>query len=328
MPQTKPKKSTKISKPRVKPKAITQTKKPPTRNMSIPKSIMTHVCALNDPFCAHAEQGRYGDSGRVKSLPLTMHYSHTVTTDASGNGACLILPQFLNSSPLEIPSSNVNTNDFSTAAVAFYPWPGMTYTPTQVRLVTFGVTIRGISAPMYRSGLVKVRVFGHNTGAALGIVNTRDYLCDEYADVPLSDCREIAVKSRRISDIATHWQLPDHYLASGGAATTWVSPGFQSIAVHIVGGPASVGVLTIEVLEHWELVLGDNDPMQRLAQQPLPTSNVMKEAAETVSNASKSIFTGGVKMATAYIAKAAKNAIAGYLGGPMAVAGMNAIMID
>lgn len=277
-------------------------------SVSVPPRAVSFICGLNDPFCEHATNTRYGDSGKVRSIQWTRRLLTTLVTNGEGNVASLIAPSYL-SNPV-LPTASVDGFGFSPANAT----NAYAISAQSVRLTSVGFIVRAISAPLYRSGLVKMRVFSATTGTKLGYVQTFSYYCDESLDIAMADMHEVAGRLGRLDDSALLFRKPNYYGDVDTGVVEWVSPGFQCIAIHLVGGQPDTAVYTIETVEHWEVVMDDEIGFQTLATYPPATSAVLKDVADEASSTLKTIYKYGIKELGAAVVGVAKKAISARLG--------------
>lgn len=270
-------------------------------------SVRSHatevVCGLNDPFCEHARGARYMDVGHVRSLAVPFHSRTTISTDGSGKGATLFLPNYVN-------------DPFVPAA----SWTGSTYSPGYFtargnlpcfasRLVTMGLVLRNTAAPMYASGIVRIRVFAVPNGSGFFYLNPESYNCADYFDIPLQDLKEFAVRFNRTDETSKLFKISTTYAAAGASAIDWVSPAFTAVSVSIHGGPASTSPIDVEIFENWECTFSDSDGMAQLALPPIPKSPLLDQATDLVSSKAKSLFKEGMKSAGKWILDSASKAL-------------------
>lgn len=260
----------------------------PTR---IPREMVSQVCALTDPFCKHAFGGKYPDDSPTRTVPYAKHYTATVTTNSEGNGCVVVLPNYLYRSsttgPMLGTTVDLTTSTFSAASVPLASANG-------VRLVSMGVRVRNIAAPLSAAGMVHLRTYPNSNSSGFGIIDVAAYNGRQTLDVPLQDCKNVVV-------LPPHGYQPPElfYTVSTISPTTsvidWVSPGYLPATIAVIGGPASTPVLQLEFVEHWEMYFGDDSEAGFLATPPPPANALVTNAAARVTSSVGNLFIEGVE---------------------------------
>lgn len=268
------------------------------------------VCAVSDPFCRAASSGRYSGLGSLRTAVYNYHASFAfAVNNASGNSSVLFSPSFNTNSFL---TATLTGTAASVAGVVYTDDPiKSNLTPTGARLVSYGIRLRSTTAPLYASGLVKIRLYSTSQPSTLSTYDISTFNCDDYLDVRLQDLSDTCIVLNRIGLQAKEFgTIGNKGALTGGTIFTYVSPGFQYCTVSVVGGPPSVVCLDFEVFENWELVFNDSSANMMFAaiQPPLPT--LIQAAQDTVQNTVKGIFIGGVQAVGRFVIKAATNALA------------------
>lgn len=284
------------------------------------------VCGLNDPFCDHAIGAKYSGFGRVRTLTVPYHYRTSIATNATGDGGCLLVPNFLNQPVLP--------GVFTGATGAYGTMVGTTILSgvTSYRIVTFGAIVRCFTSPLNTTGMLCIRTFSPKTGASLLSITSTTYNCDESRDMSLKNVDEVCINVKRTDNTSKDLIDPTTTVATGGGINTWVSPGFQVVQVALFGAPVSVPVLDVEVFVNYEVTLDDGVSTQLLA-TPSPVNNpLVEKVSNLVTAETKSIVSGGALTFGKYIVNSAiKTAVAVGVGmitkSPSAVRG-TALLVD
>lgn len=284
-----------------------------TTNPKVSSQLSRHVhavCSITDPFCQHANGAKYFVESSARTLPFQNHFRYTLATNSEGYGSVIITPGYNVFTALGAMTGG-------TAAYTTYLSTGGIASPATYRIVSWGVKVRKISAPLYASGMVRIRGFAVKDGSTLGSVVINTYNCDASEDLPLQSCAEMCVVGRRIDYTHTKFNAP---IATnpGSSVTDWVSPGWAAYTISIDGGPASTGVFDLEFFVNYELTFSDSDSNALLCTPPLPPNPAASAAASAVYTAGKGIFTNGVVAAAKWIEGKAATAVATYFGGPAA----------
>lgn len=288
-----------------------------------PAHHVNSICSLNDPFCDHAIGAKYFDSTASRSLAHKVQQYYYITTNASGSAANLILPNYINLWP-QVPSTITGTNcDYASPATPNQPIGGEI---GQYRIVSFGLRLKCIAAPLYASGIVNIRYLSSQSGASYASVDGTTNRFDTQLNIPLQDCKDVVLLGRRCNATSTFYTAPTTTLASGAFPQTWVGNGWDTIHIFVSGAPVSSNVLAVEFMVHYESVPDDSNAIGALMTPAKVANPLITEASQAISSTAKSIFTAGIGAASNYVKKAAIAAIAMRLGGPGAARA--AIMVD
>jgi len=159
-----------------------------------------------------------------------------------------------------------------------------------------GMIIRSIVAPLSASGMVRIRGFGVRDTGIFASVRLDTYYCDFYEDVPLFNCKEVAVVFRRLDQTAKNWVNPGPSgLAPTAAANNQLLPGFGAVMIAVDGGPASLASLDVEYFSNWEIIIDDSDATAQLATRPPPYSPHADAVVAEVSSAMQTVYLEGKK---------------------------------
>jgi hypothetical protein len=261
------------------------------------------VCSLTDPFCKHALSAKYMDMSSTRSLPYSSHLRTTITTGVQGTGALLFTPNYFYQ-PYQVGAfAGATVYNFGTAMTA-----GPSLVASAYRITSMGVIVRSVVAPLSASGMVRVRGYANKTATNLGTIDTGNYNCDFYEDIPIYNCKELAIVAKRLDPTCENWRTPSETTPST-AVTAWISPGWGAFCVSVDGAVVSTTVLDVEIILHWEIQLDDTDVTAQLATQAIPYNPVVKQATDMVSSTSKNIFQGGIRMVGTYIQQKALSAL-------------------
>lgn len=237
----------------------------------------------------------------------------TISTNAGGQAAYLLTPNFLNGWALPNSAGAFPTLTFGNAFAA----RSVITAATNVRLVSWGFKINHISTPLSSSGVVMIRGLASQVGASMTTIDVSTMNADVIANVPLQDCREVAIVGKRANTNSQFYTSPSGILSSGAAGVSLYSGfGWDSYVIAINGGPASAGALNVEIFENWEIVIDDSDATAQLMIKPPTANNVATKAAAVVTSTAETVFLHGVGMASAYLKRAAITALGGLFAGP------------
>lgn len=286
--------------------AYPQTTK--TSQAVVPRALVHQVCGLTDPFCLHAVGAKYPDSSRVRTLTYPYRQVMTFSTNGLGRIAALFVPNYFRDALTPMADVSPNTATWTPAGIAPVIPDVVGY-----RIVSCGLRVRRIVAPLYASGTVHIRVLGAQAALGVSDVDVLSFARSECIDIALQDCKETIIAGTRSA------QMPQNFYSGTDPGTDpllYTPSGFQPITVFVDGAPINTPVITIEYIIHYELTFDDNSGTALLATPP-PQSNPMVTAVSSkLSSVGKSIFVSGLESFSKYVVSAASGAIATYLGGP------------
>jgi len=265
------------------PQALASTPRRRRRNRNanggVPRELVSRVCGIVDPFCDHAMGAKYPDDSSTRTLPYTMRTLAYLSTDANGDGGFILLPQYsynpyTNMATGTLP--NVTTwGNFNTSGA-----PGIAGVDSY-RIVSIGVKLRNIVAPLSSSGIVSLRTFPHTSGANLEPLNYTTYNCSQSGNVALQHCKEYTI-------VVPHTaQMPQvFYKTADDSASVagWNAKGFEPVTIYVSGAAASTNVLAIETVIHYELTFDDSSGLQQAATPPPPANAVITTTANRVTS--------------------------------------------
>jgi hypothetical protein len=277
--------------------------------------MVEQVCGLNDPFCPAANGAKQPDNSGIRSLSYPIHQRYSITTDANGDGGILFVPQYFYNPAL--------VGTFTGTSGVFGPFVAGTRLSgvTAYRIVSWGVKVKRVCAPLTSSGTVYIRGYADKDGANMVTTDTAAYNSDFSSDAALQDCREIAVIGRRTDETSMLFR-PIYDSTPTTNLVDWESPGWGPISISVNGGPVSVAVLNVEFFMNMELTFSDAETLGLLMTPSPPYNDILVDAAKKVSSEAKSVFLEGAREAGAYVvnkaAKALATALAMKMGGPRA----------
>lgn len=279
------------------------------------------VCSLTDPFCEHARAGKYFDVNGGRSLSYPVRRMITLSTNASGELAVLLLPNYtcnFNQTPSALVAGVATFGNFFASA-------GLLSSTSNYRLVSWGFRVMHITTPLNASGYVAIRGFSSQNGASYQTVDCLTMNADVISTIPLQDAKEVAVIGKKANTTSEFYTAPNTTCVVGALPATYVGCGWDAYTICVQGGPATTGVLTLELFENFEIVIDDADATAQLMTLP-PTSNEMvNRASAIITSSAKSVFEKGIEMASSHIKSLALKSLASLLGGP--AAGRAAAMI-
>jgi len=296
-----------------KPKRQPQQQQQIARRPTFSPQALSRVCGLTDPFCDHARGARYYDSNGTHSLAYPQRRMFPLATNASGELAMLLLPNYLNEWAL-----------FGTTSAGTCTYSG-TMTPGNVlgnvgdyRIVSWGFTIKHVTTPLTASGIVSIRGFGSQVGGSYATVDGQTLNADVISDIPLQDCKDVAVIGRKANNTSAFYSDPSKTAVTGSFVTSYVGDGWDVYQVYVTGAPPSTTIAYVELFINFEVVLDDTTGMAQLMTPPPPSSSVLQAASSAVTSTATSVFKSGINSASSYIKRVASTALASYFAGPMA----------
>jgi len=300
------------------------------RKTALPKpniaKLVRKVCSITDPFCSAASGSKYFDDTGVKTTPYSAHSQSVATTNSTGEYCILVVPGY--SYQASIGTSLGGSCSFTTLTQVI----PFSFNASNYRIVSYGLRIKNITAPLNSSGVVRIRGIGSSRGVDLGTVNSNLYH-DFYEDVPLQNCTDLCVVGRRSSEAHHFFNAPGTTNPSA-VPTDWVSNGWAPLLVSVIGAPASTAILQIEFFFNYELTWPDGDSMNLMTTPSPPSNTLLTTASSQVQQSIGNVFTRGIKevenVVVKYAAKAIGSAVGSYFGPAGAAAGgsMAALMVD
>jgi len=275
---------------------------------TIPKSLVSQVCGLTDPFCEHAKGAKYPDSSNSRTLAWSFHTRATITSSAAGVGGFLFYPQFeyLSLTPYTSVTGNQVLLPLSTLNA------GRIANTSRFRIVSAGFKLRNIVAPLNSSGMVFVRSIGVEKGAGINPFDGVSYSRNQTMDIPLQDCRDAAVICEHNS------QMPQVFydalvVTPSSDCITWLSAGFNPVTVFFSGVPINTPTLDVEYIIHYELTFDESSDMGLLATPPPPANALVTSATSLLTSTGLNIFTKSGEILSKHLAQRATSALARYL---------------
>lgn len=283
-----------------------------SRASRVTSEATKYICSVSDPFCDHALGSKVMDFGSTRSFPLTARFRTTISTIGTGEASYLFSPTYA-----YIPYSAATTlaagiATFTTAQTA----ANVPSLAESVRLVSFGIRLKSIVAPLSASGIVRIRGFAGDMGSVVTSgVDIATFNADYAVDVPVHSLKDTVIILRRYDPTAKLFIDPN--LINPTNLPGAINPhGFGLVTVSVQGGAATTPILDVEVVSHWELLLGDSEPLAQAATAAPAYQPVISEAADVVSSTVRPVFIEGVRYASNAVMSAAVQALAMRLGAP------------
>lgn len=246
-----------------------------------PAKLVQQVCALTDPFCSHANGAKYPDDSNTYTMAGTARWRVPMVTDADGSASLAFLP-ILSAGAFDLSAYigviTGNTAVFTTPTGGFATAPAGIDT---VRIVSAGFKAVRTAAPLTSSGTVFVRQYGANRGASFGTIQVDDYQTPFVHDSALQD-------SKSITCISLHTNArPANFYERPPVANFGTQPlqGFSPSYISVLGGPASVEVMSVEFVIHYEFTLTDSNTLGFFLEPPPPSNPLVTAAAAKVTSA-------------------------------------------
>nr|WRQ64821.1 hypothetical protein [Sobelivirales sp.] len=295
--------------------AVTLNKANNVNSMKLSKSI-SMVCSLTDPFCEHARSGKYFDSNGARSLTYPTRRMLNIVTNANGEQAYILMPNFncaFQSVASVLPAGTADATFGNVSATS-----SLLTTVGNYRLTSWGFRIKHVVTPLNANGMVSIRGFSSQSGSSYGTVNCLTMNADVVANVPVQDCKDVAIVGKRANNTSSFYTAPATTWSVGAFPSAWVGNGWDVYTIYISGATAGTHIVTLEIYENFEVVINDDDPMAQLMTAPPPANDLVTKATAAVTSTAHSVFEKGLEAASNYVKKAAAGAIASYLGGPAA----------
>lgn len=225
-----------------------------------------------------------------------------MTTDATGAASLLFVPSYSRQfwTPGVLTAGDFVYSSFASGSrlsgVATY------------RIVSLGVRVRRVAAPLSSSGMLHVRGYATKTGGYLPIINPTTYNCDYYSDIAYQDCDEVCIVGRKLDETAKFF-VPPLETTPTTVLSDWVSPGWGAFTVSVLGGPASAAVLDVEVFLNMEVTFEDTESTALLTTPAIKPDPLTTAIVERISSEAKTVFENGYKQVASYVRDEASKAL-------------------
>lgn len=272
------------------------------------------VHALVNPFHPGAGNVKMHDANSAKTFSYQSRSRKVFATDANGMGYMELKPT-LNDCETHmtsaIPTSYILPGAGNTSVasdVADYSAIGSA--GAQYRIVSWGIRVHAIEAPLNRSGRVQVRVLAGTQMA----VNNRDLSIygEETYECPVSDCDLLIIPPNN-GEYYQDFRPQTYFYANDG-----LEP-YRLIGISIGGATASTDVLSVELVYNLEILPDITEVGARLSSEAAPHST---KVLESVHNARSKMpttshsrsFWQNIKQTLGQIAGVAGEVVLGRLG--------------
>lgn len=299
--------------PARKAKATTQTKpkaRPRPGRAKVPKAHVDTVIGIINPFSEQARGIKYPDESSTKTLPFQRHERLTLTTSNLGTCGAVALPNYAYTFMIE-GSTAANGNISLPELVTLYT---SRISCDSYRIVSWGIKVSNICAPLAASGMVSIRGWSATAGTALGVTSGTGYNSTFSEDIPLQDCKEVMIIGQ-VSDITSTTFVPQNEdMAANQSASAsplaWTRNGFNALSVALVGGPVSTPCVLIELIVNYELMFFDHDGVGILATRAPEYHQHVEGAHKHLKSKMKNVFKKGAEHLAKHAAEAAVGALA------------------
>jgi hypothetical protein len=283
-------------------RTVTKPRKGPTTPPPYYNNLVSKVCGLTDPFCQHARTAKYPDDSSVYTLNYPYHETFALLTGETGDSAYMFSPQYYNKS-YTYPTAIVGA---VTSAWANF---GTQYTlgsTDKYRIVSYGLRLKRITAPLTSSGMVHIRVWPVTQLAECEVLDLRSYNCTFWADIPLQDLKDCTIVLPHTNQMPQLFYDTSDDKAAFNNVTT---KGFCPVTVFVTGAPASASVIQVEIVANYEVTFETGTGMAQLGTPAPPADPVLVGAANYVTSQLKPVMVSGVESFGKYIVGQAKNAL-------------------
>lgn len=276
------------------------------QQMPIPRHLIDTICGVNDPFCKHAQIARQIDSGKIRSMTYPLHFRTSFSTDANGALTAMFCPTFSYQYATGTVTGNSASYTTMTSTIS-------SLSPNGVRLVTAGIVIRYIGAPLYASGVLRLRSFA-SSPSTLAVVDTSLYNCDSYMDIPSSQVKEVVCLFKKTSvPLSSTFMWPGNVQPTSTLTAT-LDTGYNFIQLTLIGGPASASVIEVEAFYNFEMIFSDENAMALVMTPSPPKNPTVAAASELVSSETKTFVKEGLASVARMVVSKAVYAIGAAIG--------------
>jgi len=255
------------------PKKKKKANKPRMPNAGVTK-LVKQVCAITDPFCEGAVGSKWPDESNAKSLAVTIRGTLPLQTTAAGLAAAVFVPVWAYGYQTHTSfAGNVATFANLSAFAGT-----SSFSPANARLVSGGIKITGIGAPLSASGTLSICHLNSDDVTDLTTLDIIDPNAQQidYYGIPALTEKQISVVFKSAGPGSRLYNPP---LSANVIATTNTNY-WQPILIGINGGAASTYVIRIEYVLHFELQFAKGNAMNLVA-TPAAVTN---EAATSISS--------------------------------------------
>lgn len=262
-------------------------------NSGVPK-LVKQVCAITDPFCEGAVGSKWPDESNAKSLAVTIRGTFPLITSASGMAAALFNPVW----QYGYVTSTTFTNNVATFGNMSQFAGCSSFDPATVRLVSGGLKITGIGAPLSAAGTLSICHLNSDDVVDYTNLDILDPNAQniEYYGIPgLAEKQVCAIfKSAGPGSRLYNPPLASHVITATNT-NYW-----QPILIGINGGAVSTAVIRIEYVLHFELQFAKGSALNLVA-TPAATTN---EPALSISSSIVATMGAAVEGGTKAVEKA------------------------
>lgn len=196
---------------------------------------------------------------------------------------------------------------------------------TQYRIVSVGLKIRNISAPLTARGVVRIRGIPTEDNTTLTTVDTSTYNASFAYDIPLQDCHEVVTIPQHSSAMP---QIFYPVTGDTNSVTTQQRNGWLPFTVLIEGGPADSTPLDLEIVINYELAFSDGTGLQQLATPAPPANSLITDVAAHLTSTMTPVVKQGAEYMGKQVLRGAIGALAARLAGPNAGRSAYAMIAD
>lgn len=311
--KTKSKKPTKQRGQQPAQQAKARPKTAISRGVPIPRQHMDTVIGIVNPFSPQAKGSKYPDESSAKTLPYQRHQRFTVSSSAGGNGGCVLLPNY-NYEFLVLPASVTSSQITLPTTVAAVSGQ---IDADSYRIVSWGIKISSICAPLTVAGMTHIRGFTAANGLNLVIVDGTTYNASFTTDVATHSVDGLVVIGQ-VADMDSTMFLQTNADFQAGRTLTaptqaWVRNGWNAVSVMFTGAPASTVILAIELVVNYELMFKDDDSLALLTTTSPAFDGHVHNAHKTIRSKMKNVFVKGTEALAKHAVEQAGSALANYL---------------
>jgi hypothetical protein len=238
----------------------------------------------------------------VFSLNYPYHETFALLSSALGDSAYAFSPQLAWKS-FTYPTAIVNG-----VVSAWANFNSQTYLngTDKYRIVSYGLRLKRITAPLNSSGMVHIRIWPATQLNELEVVDLRSYNCTFWADIPLQDLKDCTIVLPHTSQVPQlFYDIDSDYSAWNNVSTK----GFSPVTVFITGAPASTAVVQAELICNYECTFNNTSTLSQLG-TPAPRADpTLVGAANYVTSQLKPVMLSGVESVGKYFVSQAKSAL-------------------
>lgn len=248
------------------------------------------ICGINDPFCPHARGAKRMDGGKARALAYSYNaLSNFATNDANGNSTVLFAPGYSHIFSSGTVNGLTGKSQFTNFINSSPIGQVLSY-----RIVSCGVLLRYIGAPLYASGTLRLQTYSPQTGVSLIDIDSGLFFGDEHMNISCAQAKDVAISFKAYDDMQAKQFTAPSSTNGTAAVVDYQTNGWNALLVTVIGGEPGKIPFEFELYFNYEVIF-DDYAASALLMTPSPVMDPKVHAATTiVSSETRSIVKEGV----------------------------------